>query len=490
MGLLLDEQPTIGKQLDFHRSPARGRLMLCGNRSGKSQAGAREASWSALGRHPWRKTIKTPNIGWVVTLDRNLHLTVLRPKVLEYIPADLIEKTLDGDVPEIRLKNGSRIYFKSCASGWLKFQAAAVDWIWFDEEVPQKVFRECRIRLIDRRGSWWMSLTPVAGINWIFHDVYQPIVKGTADPGRLALFTWSTYQNTTLSREEIDEVLGDYPEQERQIRIYGRFINRSGLILSELDENIHVVDPEPLREWWPLVTGMDGGTGHPFGAVMCAVDDDGGWYVWNAYRRAKALICDHAAAIAHTYRENAPWTIDEGVWQRVFSEDGHKHAEAGQQLIRNVRWEIDPSAAQSKLEFGPFGIWPNNADRDYDAGVELMQRLLRDRKEGRPGIRFARGRTNPLIEEMRVYSQKPREEGSDAAPRPKKIFDDCLDALRYAAMTRQGPGSPAAIEAEPNTFEYEDALLERMDRVHRFIGNRGRGRAEIESFVARMGRAY
>lgn len=489
--MLLTDQRCIGRQLDFHKSQARGRLIKAGNRAGKTEAGAREAAFYATGAHPFRSDVRVPSIGWCVTLDRDLHLSVIRPKFLKYIPASMIARTVDGDVPQAFLTNGTIIRFKSVASGWEKFQSADVDWIWFDEGIPKEVFKECRIRLIDRKGPWWMTYTPVAGVDWVYYELYEPWTEGTVDPRKFDCFEWSSDENTTLPPEEVQETFGEMSQDEQRVRRHGDFVQRSGLILTEFDESVHVVPVEPLMDWWPLGGGLDQGTGHPFGACLCAVDDEGGIVVWSTYRRSRGLLSDHALAIAKLFRERAPWAVNENVWQRVFREEGHQKARAGEHLLESTDWWIDPSAAQTKLELEPFGIFAANADREYDGGIERLNQLFRDRKMGRPGIRFFQGHTNDFIREARVYSWKPRPEGSDAKPQPIKKNDDVIDAARYFCKSRPaGAAPPAARPPAPGSFAYEDELLDYTDRVKKRIGNDRVAGHRLEAYVARMGRAF
>src|SRR5687767_6636255 len=57
------------KQMKFHSSPAKTRLFLGGNRSGKTVGGAVEACWYCTGKHPYRLTPKPPVRGRVVSVD-------------------------------------------------------------------------------------------------------------------------------------------------------------------------------------------------------------------------------------------------------------------------------------------------------------------------------------------------------------------------------------------------------------------------------------
>ena len=73
------------KQVAFHKCLARNRWVFGGNRSGKTECGAVEVVWLALGTHPYR--INLPNTeGWVVSLSTQVQRDVAQAKILHYLP--------------------------------------------------------------------------------------------------------------------------------------------------------------------------------------------------------------------------------------------------------------------------------------------------------------------------------------------------------------------------------------------------------------------
>src|SRR5262249_39315996 len=55
------------KQLEFHNADYRERLLIAGNRSGKTLAGGMEATYHATGRYPnwWKgRRFEGPTVGW------------------------------------------------------------------------------------------------------------------------------------------------------------------------------------------------------------------------------------------------------------------------------------------------------------------------------------------------------------------------------------------------------------------------------------------
>jgi len=85
----------------------------------------------------------------------------------------------------LTLNNGSFVEFMSQDQDLDKFAGSSRHFIHFDEECPKSVWQECHARLIDTDGDWWMSQTPVQGMEWILEDVYIPAQEGTKDIGIL-----------------------------------------------------------------------------------------------------------------------------------------------------------------------------------------------------------------------------------------------------------------------------------------------------------------
>ena len=172
------------KQILFHKTQKRNRWVFGGNRSGKTECGAVEVVYLALGIHPYRKN--KPTDGWVVSLSRQVQRDVAQQKILHYLPPSSIEKVVMVAGTQDSLESGvidfilvrsecggtSRIGFKSCDQGREKFQGTSLDYVWFDEEPPKEIYDECRMRVLDRRGQIFGTMTPLKGLTWVYNTIY------------------------------------------------------------------------------------------------------------------------------------------------------------------------------------------------------------------------------------------------------------------------------------------------------------------------------
>lgn len=240
------------KQLAFHKCKKRNRWVFGGNRSGKTECGAVECIYMALGIHPYRQNKKDVE-GWVVSLSTQVQRDVAQKKILRYLRRDRIEEIvmLSGrkDAPEsgvidfIRVRNAfggsSVIGFKSCDQGREKFQGASLDFVWFDEEPPKEIYEECRMRVLDRRGDLFGTMTPLKGLTFVYEEIF---LNRREDPEVWYEFMeWA--DNPYLPAEEIALLGNCLDERELQSRRYGRFSSAEGLVYPEFDERVHVIEP-------------------------------------------------------------------------------------------------------------------------------------------------------------------------------------------------------------------------------------------------------
>ena len=195
----------------------KGRVALGGNRIGKSEHSAFECALAVTGMHPCRKFPEC-GIGWIIGLDNPMIRDVDRPLFEKFLPSRFKTKFYKQDNLWV-CKSDSRewiINFKSTEMGRDKFQGSKIDFAWVDEE-PKKteLFSEMETRLVDKGGVWWMSATPVRGTAWLKamserHDVFTTFA--------------GMRENPYLPLDEVEAIAANLPEDERAVRIDGKYI--------------------------------------------------------------------------------------------------------------------------------------------------------------------------------------------------------------------------------------------------------------------------
>ncbi len=419
------------KQLDFHKCKKRNRWVFGGNRSGKTECGAVECVYVARGIHPYRKNRKDA-VGWVVSLSQQVQRDVAQKKILHYLRRDWIEDIvmLSGrkDAPEhgvidlIRVKNVfggiSVIGFKSCDQGREKFQGASLDFVWFDEEPPEDVYQECRMRVLDRKGDVFGTMTPLKGLTFVYNEIY---LNRRKDPEVWYEFMeWK--DNPYLDAAEVEAIACGMDERTLQSRRYGRFATAAaGLVYPEFDERVHVIEPFAVPKEWQDGISIDPGLNNPLSAHWYAVDFDDNVYVIYEHYEAGRDVDYHAQAIKEICKK-LNWHTD-----------GRGRIRA---LIDSAAKQRTLGSVKSVVElFYERGILVDpDVEKDLFSGIARVKSYL-NRENGLPNIYIFNNCVN-LIRELKGYYW-----GSGDVPR--KVDDHSLDEMRYYLMTRPKKLPPA-----------------------------------------------
>ena len=419
------------KQMEFHRCGSRNRWVFGGNRSGKTECGAVESVWLALGEHPYKPN--RPDVqGWVVSLTQQVQRDVAQSKILKYLPprriADIVMASGRKGAPEygiidhITVRNAfgglSKIGFKSCDQGREKFQGTSLDFVWFDEEPPFDVYEECRMRVFDRRGYIFGTMTPLKGLTWVYGEIE---LNERGDPE-----VWCSHMewkdNPYLAEEEVENMTSFMSEEEQQSRRFGRFHTGQGLVYPEFDPERHVIEPFSVPSDWQCAVSIDPGLRNPTSCHFYAVDYDGRIYVVGEHYEKGKDIDWHAERILAL--------ADSLGWRRDSS--GRLRA-----LIDSAASQRTLAAEKSVAElFAERGISVNTrVNKDLYSGIQRVKSLF---CKDPPAIFIFKNCAN-LIRELKGYWW-----GEGDVPR--KIDDHALDELRYFVMSRPVPSLPPVPE--------------------------------------------
>ena len=418
------------KQIAFHKCKKRNRWVFGGNRSGKTVCGAVECVYMARGVHPYRKN-RREVFGWVVSLTQRVQRDVAQKKILHYLAPEWIEDIVmlsgkkgsdAGIVDQIRVKNVfggiSVIGFKSCDQGREKFQGASLDFVWFDEEPPKDIYDECRMRVMDRAGDIFGTMTPLKGITFVFDEIYMN--KRNNPEVWYEFMEWS--DNPYLKKSEIALLESSMDEKELESRRYGRFGVDEGLVYPEFDERIHVIEPFPVPPEWQDNISIDPGLNNPLSAHWYCVDFDGNVYVVAEHYEAKRDIGYHAGKIKEMSARLGWHTDFQGRICALIDSAANQRTLASSKSVSELFWEQ--------------GINVNaNVNKDLFAGIARVKSYLKG-ENGVPKLFIFNNCVN-LIRELKGYFWG---EGDV----PKKRDDHALDEMRYYLMTKPHNSPPAA----------------------------------------------
>lgn len=436
------------KQLLFHQSQKRNRWVFGGNRSGKSQCGAVETVWLARGIHPYRKN--KPNIScWVVSLSSQVQRDVAQDKILYYLNPDWIEDVVmlsgrksspsSGVIDYILIKNvfggTSKIGFKSCDQGREKFQGTSLDFVWFDEEPPFDIYKECRMRVLDKNGEVFGTMTPLKGLTWVYDQIY---LNCQNDP-EVEVIEMEWADNPYLDKKEIEAMSKVLSQEELDSRRFGKFVGLGGLVYKEFDPSLHVIEPFDVpKEWYDKIS-IDPGLHNPLSAHWYAVDYDGNVYVIAEHYASNQTIETHAERIKQICSQ-LDWPMQNGYYTALIDPAANQRTLSS---VRNV----------SEL-FYDYGILVNtNVNKDVFSGISRVKSYLKN-ANGQTKL-FIFSSCQNMIREIKGYFW-----GNNDSP--IKRDDHAMDELRYYIMSR--PVSPDVDKQLSLIERHKQKLLKKVNK--------------------------
>ena len=425
------------------------RLILGGNRTGKTEAAAYEITCHMTGLYPHWWTgrrfdhpVEVWAAGDTATTTRDIQQLSLYGPVPAaprsgLIPAHLIrhsspKHSIPGAVETIWVRHvsggESSIQFKSYDQQREAFQGTSKHIIWLDEEPPEDVATESMLRTLTVNGMMVITFTPVEGLtpflqNWLENSVilryddeghellsdanaivFAPdeesdIVDSTSEAPPvdltrrqkcIVMISWDEVPH--LSEAAREQMMNDIPPYQRAARTRGVPYLGSGVIYPIPEEEIRE-KPFPIPDHWPRGYGMDVGWNWTV-AVWGAYDPDTAtWHIYKEHFRSHAEPPTHAAAIRAT--GDFPGRIDPAA-------NGRSQVD-GKQLL------------QMYLDLGlKLDVAPNAVE----AGIGEVWNLL---SQGRIKVSSA---LRHWWTEYRMYRR-------DAKGRPVKKNDHLMDATRY-----------------------------------------------------------
>lgn len=409
------------KQREFHTAGAtfRERLLMAGNKLGKTFAAGFEVGFHATGIYPDDWTgfrFAKQNRGWAGSVTSELTRDGMQRILLGSIgrwgtgciPKDLIveikrARGVPDSVETILVRHTcgdvSQITFKAYSDGREAWQAEDLDWVWFDEEPPSDIYMEGVTRTNNSGGPVFMTFTPLLGMSSV-------VMRFLGEKHRDRNVTNMTINDVAhYSEEQKRRILDSYPAHEREARAMGIPMLGSGRIFPISEELLKEQPLVTIPEHWKQIVGMDFGWDHPTAAVRLLYDADNDCvHVRNCYRQNERLPLIHAAAIK-------PW----GEWIPVaWPHDGYQHDKgSGEELAHQYK---DHGLKMISHQ----ACFPDDRGNGVEAGLmEMLDRMQTDRFKVDANL-------SQWWEEFRMYHRK---DGKIV-----KQYDDLMCATRYALM--------------------------------------------------------
>lgn len=431
------------KQLAFFAMSADERLLMAGNRQGKTEAGAFECAVHLTGKYPdwWPKSahrVDHPCEAWAagessLAVRDILQTKLIGPVGLEaeygtgYIPKeDLLDWTMARGVSDAMdtvhvqhyapdgnggwIKDGvSSLTFKSYEQGRQKWQGTGKDFVWFDEEPPEAIYSEGKTRTLagsqGTRGFVYMTFTPLLGQS----TVVLSFTSENQDPDASRDFITMTIDDALhLLPEDRKKIIAAYAPWEREARIMGVPLLGSGRIFITPESALMEpgIQPELIPAYWRKIWGTDFGIDHPFAAALLLWDVENDIiHVHHVFRQSDTLPIQHAF---HMKRVAAAVPV-------AWPQDGTQRQTDGDTLAAHYR-------RHGLIMLGEHGTWPDGGNSTEAGVLELDERMQTGR------FKVAEHLTE-FFEEYRLYH---RDKGKIV-----KLKDDILSAVRTGVMMKR-----------------------------------------------------
>lgn len=410
--------PHQQKVLDFLNQGKKTVLLQGANRVGKTGLGVNFVGACCRGYQPWddKSTIfgGSPIVCRILCADWEHHAQqVIVPALKEWIPADwyTTKKNNVGVEAFWTFTNGSTIELITHVQETKTQEGWKGHLVWADEPPPKDKYIANKRGLIDYSGIFLITMTAVYE-KWLLTDLVQ-----SNDLSIGYICNIPMRENPLLSQADIDNFERAVPEQEREARIYGGWLQLSGLVWGNFNRNTNIIPSFKIPPNWPVVAMIDFHPNKPQAI---------GFYAWDEYNREYVIdeVWEDLSPkeIAHEIvrRKNSnSWNITD-----VFIDPLAKGDVA---YLRKQGHEIEDAFSIIEKTLAPYNIILSVASKDKISGVSNVNTAFKG-DTGMPRLFIT---TNCIhhIEQISTWVYDPKTD------KPKKEDDDFCENLYRSTLS-------------------------------------------------------
>lgn len=332
----------------------RERYVLGGNQSGKSNLGAREASWIFTGTHPYWKNV--PDRPLTMLIVGQTHKIVKEElwenKIKQFLKEGEYRLYKEGPALTSAVhKNGNKILFfshKSPEECRQAVQAFVADWVWLDEMPSSyRLLTELHTRCQANSAPFLATFTPL---------LKNAEIKNHIENGNSKLskkYILKAYDNPTYTTEQLEELKQRHSlmsEAERATRTEGAWYAGSNAVY-DFSEERHCAKPDNYHPSWRHLESIDPAASGKAGYALLAEDPSNGvWYVIkDEYIKGKApsellkkvqQLSDGVNLVKRVSDSHESWYIKEAELQKIYYDIPHHKTARKNELIKNLQKAI------------------------------------------------------------------------------------------------------------------------------------------------------
>lgn len=190
-----------------------------------------------------------PKRGRIVSDPANIK-TNLIPALKEWFPKGRYKTIKAGKQYDSIWKtdNGFEFDIMSYEQDVKEFESTTLGWAWFDEPPTQAIFKATVSRM-RKGGIIFISETPLYAA-WLYDHIIANPDKDLESKGQRAYVEAGVESACIqhgirghLEHDDIEKMIAEYSEDEKQARVYGKFQHLIGLRFKQFSRNIHVIKP-------------------------------------------------------------------------------------------------------------------------------------------------------------------------------------------------------------------------------------------------------
>lgn len=279
---------------EFFDSTNKMNFLVAGNQCSKSSSAIRKIIHWATCPELWPELWKhKPTQFWYMYPTSHLATIEFETKWQQFLPKNEYEKHpifgwkreyKNGQIHALRFNSGVNIYFKFYSQDAQALQAASVDALFVDEELPLELYGELMMRLSATDGYFNMVFTATLGQEFwraVMEERGSKEKLKNAAKWNISIYDCLRYDDGTKSHWTLERIqrIKNTCKSDAEVlkRVYGRFVADSGRKIPQYDPARHLVEPYKISPDWHIYAGVDPGSGgdnHPAAICFIAVRPD------------------------------------------------------------------------------------------------------------------------------------------------------------------------------------------------------------------------
>lgn len=391
-------------------SKKRFKHIRCGRRFGKT---SREVKWmfkQAIENPKWLGFYIAPTYRQAKMIAWKMLVDTANAIPDEYYKG-IIYKINESEL-YCELRNGSRIDIKGADNpdslrGVGLNHATLDEYAFMKRDVWYDIIQPA---LLDKQGSADIVGTPNG-----FDHFYELDLFAKEHPEEWDTFHFTSYDNPTLSKEEIDRRKAEIPEDQFAQEYLAEYRKRTGLVYPEFDREKHIEILSPVAKY--TICGVDFGYTNP-AAILKIIEHDDGWYVDDEFYKS-GKSDEELAEYTKAFEPNFTYADPESP-EKI-------------KVLNDKVYVSEVIKGKGSVE----------------RGISIVRQLFLT------GQLKIHPRCKNLIWELETYAY-PEDTGiRNPQEKPQKKNDHAVDALRYPLMMRSSLDKSGGDEKNPfSLYDY------------------------------------